>query len=164
MNRLFKTIVGTGLLAGTLDIIAAFIIQFIRTGDISENLLKYIAGGVLGVDKAMQGGFGTAFFGLLCHYFIAMTFTVLFFVAYPRIKLLRMNRFAVALLYGIFADTVMKQIVLPLSALNVKPKFDLGQAAINGLILAIAIGIPVAFSAHRYYAKNKSDFNASLMK
>ena len=43
-----KTVILTGLLVGTLDLTAAYISQWIKTGSYSAGMLKYIAGGALG--------------------------------------------------------------------------------------------------------------------
>ncbi|MBL7698320.1 MAG: hypothetical protein JNK79_09185 [Chitinophagaceae bacterium] len=151
MNRFVKFILVTGLIAGTLDIIGAFILQYFRSGKISITLLNYIAGGWLGVEKAMKGGTGAALLGLLSHYFIATCFVTFFFLLYPRIKILRFNAIVIGLLYGLFIDTVMSRIVLPLSALNTHPDFNLTRFLTNSLVVGIAVGVPAAIASRKYY-------------
>lgn len=46
-------------------------------------MFNYIAGGVLGIKIAFQGGNSIAFIGLLIHYFIAFSFTLFFFWIFP---------------------------------------------------------------------------------
>lgn len=152
MNRFLRYVLITGIIAATLDIIGAYIVQYFRTGKFADKLLHYIAGGWIGVEQAMKGGTGTALLGLFSHLLIATCFVLLFFVAYPRINILRFNPVVVGLLYGLFIDMVMARIVLPLSALNVKPVFDWNRFLINALVVGLAIGIPSAISAKRYYA------------
>jgi hypothetical protein len=152
MSRFLKFILVTGLISGTLDIIGAFILQYFRSGKFSIKLLNYIAGGWLGVEDAMKGGTGTALVGLLSHYFIATCFVAIFFVAWPRIKLLQFNAVVIGLLYGLFIDTVMARIVLPLSALKTQPVFDWTKFLINSLVVGIAIGIPAAIGSKKYYS------------
>ena len=145
-----KTVILTGLLVGTLDLTAAYISQWIKTGAYAAGMLKYIAGGGLGLETSMKGGNGVALLGLLFHYFIAMSFTVLFFVVFPRLKFLRYDKYLVGVLYAVFVALVVNQLILPLTPLPHKP-FDLSNAVQGWFVLAIALGIPIAVRAYRFY-------------
>jgi hypothetical protein len=145
-----KTVILTGLLAGTLDLFSAYISQWIKTGAYSAGMLKYIAGGALGLETSMKGGNGVAFLGLFFHYFIAMSFTVLFFLVFPRLKFLWYDKYLVGVLYAVFVALVVNQLILPLTPLPTKP-FDLSNAVQAWFILSIALGIPIAVRAYRFY-------------
>jgi hypothetical protein len=56
MRRVLSTIVLAGLVAGALDIVAAFA-SYAAQGATVEGILKYIASGLLGA-AALQGGMG----------------------------------------------------------------------------------------------------------
>lgn len=153
---LFKTVLLTGLLVGTLDLTAAYISQWIKTGAYSAGMLKYIAGGALGLETSMKGGNGVALLGLLFHYFIAMSFTVLFFLVFPRLKFLWYYKYLVGVLYAVFVALVVNQLILPLTPLPTKP-FDLSFAVQGWFVLALALGIPIAVRAYRFYGVEKEE-------
>lgn len=150
MKPLFRTVMYTGLLVGTTDLIAAYINQFILTGKFADKLLQYIAGGALGLETSLQGGLWTSALGLFFHYFIATAFTFLFFLIYPKFRLQAYNVFLVGFLYGVFVGMVMGFVVLPLTPLPKFP-FDLTRAAVGWCILGVALGIPMAVIARRFY-------------
>lgn len=150
---LWKTVLVAGLLVGTLDILAA-IIQTLINGREPLMMLKFIASGVFG-KSALTGDTAYAFFGLFFHYCIAMVWTTIFFIAYPKINFLAKNRIATGIGYGVFVWVGMSQIVLPLSNTPALP-FNLKGAIIAVLILIVAIGIPLSFMANKFYRKGNS--------
>ena len=151
MNRLTKTVLLTGLFAGTTDLLYAYTLQYLKTGQLSEKLLNYIAGGVLGLKTSMAGGNWAAFVGLICHYSIAMIFTIFFFLVFPKIKILHFNKYLVGMLYAVFADSVMTWIVVPLSAIHSTPEFSLARSYIYWIFFGVVFGIPIVYNAYRYY-------------
>jgi hypothetical protein len=151
MKPFWKTVFLTGLLVGTLDITAAYISQFIKTGQFAGKMFQYIAGGALGLANSMQGGFWVGLLGFFFHYFIAFLFTLLFFIAYPGLKFRLVNKYLLGFLYGIFVGAFMTFVVLPLTKLPYN-SFVFQKAIVGWLILAVAVGIPVAISASRYYS------------
>jgi hypothetical protein len=154
MTKLASTIVKTGLLVGTTDIIAATVSSWIRSGVFPKKIFHYIAGGALGLEKSMKGGAGTALLGLLFHYTIAFSFTVLFFLAYPRLGILRLNKYLVGFVYGWFVGAMMTFVVLPLTALPQAP-FNFSKQWVGWSILGIVLGIPIAYMADKYYRNIK---------
>jgi len=155
-SSLIKRVVVTGLIAGVLDLLAAYIHQYIKTGQFADKMLHYIAGGALGLEKSMQGGVGTQLLGLFFHFFIAFAFTLLFFLIYPRIKLQAFNPYIVGFLYGPIIGATMTFVVLPLSNLPSRKEFVLLNALTGWAILGVAVGLPVAISAARYYKSNQA--------
>lgn len=154
MNRFSRTILLAGLFAGAVDLFAAYVVQFIKTGQFSSKLLHYIAGGAIGLQSAMKGGFRIGLAGLFLHFLIAVVFTLFYFLLYPKLRLQRSNPFLMGLIYGLFVNSVMTFLVLPLSRLpQSKAPFNLQDFLINGLVLSLALGIPVALSANRFYAR-----------
>lgn len=150
-TELFKTILLTGLLAGTLDILAAFINAYISSGSSPVVVMQFIASGVFG-REALAGGWTMVAWGTLFHYGIAASWATLFFLLYPRISFLSKSLAANAIGYGIFVWIIMNQVVLPLSNIP-RLKSDPLRMAIAAMILMIAIGWPVSWMARRYYAR-----------
>jgi hypothetical protein len=155
MNQKNSSIGKAALLAGTLDILAAFVFVFIKTGKPHIfDILKFIASGVFG-KAASTGGAAVILAGLLFHFFIATLFTVFFFWIFPKIKISSKNKLVTGIIYGVFVWSIMNLIVVPLS--NVAPRpFSLTNALINIGILMICIGIPLSFLADSYYKKISS--------
>lgn len=146
----YKTVFLTGLLAGTLDITAAIIHFLIRGGHDPVQIFIYIASGVFG-QAAYSGNAAMPVLGLIFHYVIAFIWTILFFITYPRVSLLRKNKYISAIIYGAFIWLVMNLIVVPLSSVRQFP-FRIDQALTGVAILIVAIGFPVSLIASRYFA------------
>ena len=78
MNRFWKAVLLTTLVAGTLDIIAAHVDQTIRTGAFPVKMFYFIAAGAIGVKTALSSGPGIIVLGVFIHYFISFLFTLFF--------------------------------------------------------------------------------------
>jgi hypothetical protein len=149
-RNLTKTVLLTGLFVGTTDILYAFIGSYVSQGKFSDKMFQYISAGLLGFTKAMAWGTPAAFIGLFIHYFIAMAFTVFFFVVFPKIKILSYNKFLVGMLYGIFVNLVMNFLVLPLTPFP-SSQFNLSRTFIDWVIFGCIFGIPIAWNAYALY-------------
>ena len=149
--NLVRAIVLTGLVAGTMDIVTATSWFTIRTGNNPVRVLEYISSAAFDKDLAYSGNILMIFLGLLFHYLIAYSWTFLFYLAYPRIGLLRANKFVVGIGYGILVWTIMNRVVLPLSRIPAIT-FDINQASIAASILIVCIGLPISIMASRYYS------------
>lgn len=155
----WKTVLVVTAIAGTLDIIAAHLHIWAVTGKFPGKMLKAIAGGALGVQRAVQGGFGTMALGLFFHYFISFAFTLLFFLFYPRVALLRKNRYAIATGYAIFTWAIMNYIVLPLCRLPWRaPNFADKQLYIGWVIFTAIFALPIVVGASRYFDRPSGTF------
>ncbi|NUM79384.1 hypothetical protein HUU42_01160 [bacterium] len=150
-SGLFKIILLTGLLAGTLDIFAAFINAYISSGTSPAVVMQFIASGVFGRD-AFAGEWMMVAWGTLFHYGIVMSWTTLFFMLYPKMSFLSKSLSANAIGYGIFVWIMMNQVVLPLSNVP-RLKGDPIKMAIAIFILIVAIGWPISWMARRYYSR-----------
>ncbi|MEO6455552.1 MAG: hypothetical protein ABIN97_15840 [Ginsengibacter sp.] len=152
MKPFTKAVLITTLIAGTLDILSAYVHVYILTGHISKTMFNYIASGALGPVESMKEGWGVIIMGIFFHYFIAFAFTLFFFLIYRKLKIGSINKYIAGVLYGLFVWLVMNQIVLPLSMLPARP-FNLKNAIIGALILIFMIGLPISISAHNYFKK-----------
>lgn len=142
-----SSILKAGFITGTLDICAACLQYFLRTGKSPENVLKFVASGVFG-KEAFTGGSLMSFYGLLFHYLVAFSFAAFFLFLYPRLKFFSYNLLITAVLYGLFTWAVMNRIVLPLSNAPAIP-FTWPGAAMAAGILCLCIGLPLAILARR---------------
>jgi hypothetical protein len=146
-----QTILAATLIAGSLDIIAAFITAYIR-GTQPIKVLYYIASGLFGRETAYNSGPGMAALGLALHYLIAFLFTLFLFFVYPSVKSFLKNKILIGFLYGIFVWAIMNKIVVPLS--NTPPgKPTLQSMIIACAILIVCIGIPIAWIVDRFYSR-----------
>jgi hypothetical protein len=146
-----RAILTAGLVAGTLDILAACTQFYIGTGKNPMIVLKYVASGVFGA-TAMTGGTAVAVWGLVFHYMIAFGLTFFFFLAYPRLSIMRKNKWVTAVAYGLFAWCVTNLIIVPLSKVTRGP-FHPDKALIAAAILICMIGIPITLIIGNYYDK-----------
>src|SRR5260370_37563812 len=80
-------IVCVGLLAGTLDIAENLIFNQAR-GITPQMVFQYIASGLLGM-RAFRAGFLSVALGVVLHYFIALAWTAVCYVASSKLTLLR---------------------------------------------------------------------------
>src|ERR1051326_1618917 len=109
-----KTILLAGLVAGTLDMLAAITIYSLVMNKITIlRLLQGIARGAFG-DSAFEEGSSMAIAGLGFHFIIAFAFAIFYFLVFPYIPFLKKQRIISGLLYGIFVWCVMNLAVLPL--------------------------------------------------
>ncbi len=145
-----KTILLSGFVAGTLDILAAFLVySFVMKVATPLQILHGIAAGMFG--KTVIGNENImALIGLLLHYFIAYTFAILYFFIYPNIKFLHSNKIISGLLYGIFVWAVMNLIVVPLSNAY-HGHFVLNSFLRAIIILMLCIGLPISLITAKYY-------------
>ena len=154
-----KIILLSGLLVGTLDILAACTDFYIATGKNPVAVLNYVASGIIG-KTAFSGGTDVALLGLLCHFIIAFSFTIFFFWLYSKTNLLAKNRVVTGIIDGLFMWMVTVLIVLPLS--NVPHtslsaiKFAKAVKAI--LILIFMIGLPLSFIAYNIFKKGEKAY------
>ena len=145
----WRAIIFAGLLVGTLDMLAAVTVYQANPGQI----FKFIASGAFGAGRAFGGGPIMVVWGIAFHYAIAFAWTIAFFLVYPWFPMLWRNKYITGSLYGIFIWSIMNLIVIPLSAIPANP-FNLTSATIAASILIVAVGLPIAFLAHRYYSRN----------
>jgi len=152
-SRARKAILFAWLTAGSLDILAACVQYYLKTGMNPEGVLKYVASGFFG-SAAFSGDATMVVWGLVFHYINAFCFTLFFFMIYPRLKFLSYNKGITAIIYGLFAWCVMNLIVVPLSN-TPKSAFHLSNALIAATILIFMIGLPITWIIGNYYSRSK---------
>ena len=148
LESAWRAILLTGLIAGTLDALGPILINKANP----KLMFQFIASGAFGSERAFAGGTPMVVWGVLFHYFIAYSWTTLFFLLYPAIPFLRKNKYITAVLYGVFVWIVMNRVVIPLSKIQQGP-FNIKGALTGAAILIVAIGLPVSILARRYYSR-----------
>jgi hypothetical protein len=125
----------------------------IRTGKNPMAVYRFIASGVFG-PEALSGGVGVGIMGIVFHFIIAMGWTILFFMACSKVRLLLMNWVISGIAYGLFVWLMMNLVVLPLSYVPQLP-ITLNGFLVGVCVLIFCIGFPIAFLALRYYRFQK---------
>ncbi len=148
-----KIILLAGFITGTLDILTAFADHYWQSGKGASDVLKFIASGVFG-SKAFSGSSSMIWLGLLFHYLIAFAFTIILFILYPKLNLLRINIILLAAIIGIFIWLVMNVIVMPLSN-TPKFSFNASHALKAVLILICMIGLPLSLIFKSFFNNKK---------
>jgi hypothetical protein len=144
----FQPIFWGGLIAGTLDILAAFLTAWWRRGISPTRVLQFISSGLLG-REAFAGGTKTAALGLALHFLIATTAAIVFYFASRRLLFLVERPVAAGLLYGVLVFLFMNFVVIPVSQVAANP------ATASGLIIGVltimfCVGLPIAIIVRRF--------------
>src|SRR5256885_13489267 len=144
----FQPIFWGGLIAGTLDITAAFLTACFRAGVTPVRVLQFIASGLLG-PASFNGGTETVLLGLALRFLIATVATAGFYLASRKLLVLVERPIVFGLLYGIVVYVVMNFVVLPLSRIQPRPSTLIGFT-IGLLTLMLCIGLPIALIVRRF--------------
>ena len=90
--------------------------------------------------------------GLAFHYFIATSWTALFFLMHQRCEFLSKNRVWNGIGYGFAIWLVMNLVVLPLSNVPALRR-DPARVVEGVVILIVMVGLPVSFISSKYYGR-----------
>ena len=143
-----RVIILAGLVAGTLDILAACIVSWLRAGVTPIRVLQSIAAGVYG-SASFGGGTKTAVLGLILHFIIATTAAAVYYVASRRLNFLIDQPIIAGLLYGVVVYLFMNFVVLPLSNVAKRP-VPLSGRIIGIVIIILFVGLPIAAIVRKY--------------
>jgi uncharacterized membrane protein YagU involved in acid resistance len=146
--RALKAIFWAGLVAGVFDIIFAFVMWAMRGRGMTW-VLQSVAGGLLGRETFNKGA-GSAALGLILHFFIALVWAAVFFLASRKLALLTSHPIVCGLFYGAIIYLVMYFIVLPNSAYHSKLPDELQSIVTNLLGHMILIGLPISLLIRRF--------------
>ena len=142
-RNLLAPILAGGLIAGTMDLTAAFIIW-------GWTVPRAIASGLLG-PAALHGGAAIWTLGVFLHFFIALSAAAIYFFASRRLLFLKQNPLVCGLFYGIAVFLVMNLVVKPLSASPYRNGPFTLFALIQGLLVHMfCIGLPIAYSIRKF--------------
>lgn len=144
---LLRPILLGGLLAGTLDILAA-LTQTLLRGGTPQRLLQSIASGILG-RRAFEGGWWTAMLGLEAHFTIALGAATTFVLASRVWPWLTANWRLTGAAYGICVWATMTFVIVPLSAVPFTVTRTVTGVTTAMLIHITCVGLPIAWAARR---------------
>jgi hypothetical protein len=130
------------------DIAFAFVVSGLR-GVGPVRVLHSVAGGLLGA-SAREGGLATAALGASLHFFIALVWAAVYWLASRRLRVLVRHPVVCGLLYGFAVYAFMYFVVLPLSAVYFKPSYAPSAVLLNAAGHMLLVGLPIALAARRY--------------
>lgn len=136
-----------GLIAGILDITAAFLV-YGRYGAQPEQILQGIASGVLG-PSAFGGGSKAALLGLALHFVIALGAAATFYVASRKLKFLTRHAVMSGFLFGIAVYFFMQYVVLPFSSFHKGP-VSVSLMIVGVVIHMFCVGLPISLTIRRF--------------
>ena len=150
-----QAIVTGWLLCGVLDILAAFIQAWTTAGRPPAAVLKGIASALWG-RAAVDGGAGMAGIGLVMHFTVALTATLVFYASSRRVTLLRTAPvLLIGPLYGIVVFAAMNYGTLPLLSwlrsfyLGTPPRWPAGMGWPMVVIHMFCVGLPIVWGVRR---------------
>ena len=148
--RAFGAIVYGGLAVGVLDILDAMTFFGIRNGLKPIRILQSVATGLVGRERAINGGLKTALLGLFLHFLIAFIMATVFYGASLIFPTLIKHAILWGLTYGVACYFVMTYVVVPLSAVPPRTGPIPWPVFLNGIIgHALLVGLPIALLARR---------------
>ncbi|MDP9077550.1 MAG: DUF1440 domain-containing protein [Bacteroidota bacterium] len=142
-EKIFLNILWIGFVVGTLDGIGTILSAY-KAGPVI--IFQFIASGAFG-KATFKGGMPMFWWGVWFHYFIAYSFTAVFYVAYPSFYKFFRNKYLIGLEYGIITWIVMNFIVVPTSKIGFHPIKNVLPILIGISILIICVGMPIALIA-----------------
>ena len=147
-GRFWRTLLVATLVAGTLDILSAFL--FAGIGGVGPlSVLKFVASGPFGTSSGRGNGWAAV--GLLVHYAIMAVMAGAYLTAARRVPALLRHPVAAGLAYGLLLWLVMHWVVLPLrwpQAPLPNGLYEIANALFSHCIL---VGLPIALIAARSF-------------
>ena len=137
-----------GLIAGTLDILSAFLTLSTPTFT-PMRILQGIASGLLG-RSSFSGGWKTAALGLVCHFAIAFGVAAVYYAVSRKMRVLVQRPVICGLLYGIPVYLFTNFVVIPLSKIGMRPIGSLSGVALGLGILMVIVGLPIGLATRRF--------------
>lgn len=149
LARALKSIFIGGLIAGILDLIAAFVSAWLRSGTTPRRVTLFIASGALG-PAAFTGGNKIVALGVAFHFLIATGAAAVFYLASRKLRFLIEWPIVMGLLYGILVYLFMNFVVLPRSFIRPAAAAPISARIIGALIIMFFVGLPIALVVRRY--------------
>ena len=151
---LWAGVAASGLVAGALDLLFAFIFYGYQ-GAGAGVILRSIASGVLGTG-AFTGGPWVLPLGVALHFFIAVCAAFVFYLASRSLDLLVRRPVLCGAAFGVAVYVFMHAVVLPLSRVRhrVMPVGDVigelfSHIFLFGIVIAVGVALAVAAAARR---------------
>jgi hypothetical protein len=153
--RALDTILYGGLVVGILDGLFALIFYGTILGVPRLRIFQSVASGLLG-RAAYEGGTKTFLLGVLLHFVVATCIAAVYYVASLKLPVLIRRAVVCGLIYGLLAYLVMNYVVIPLSAIGLRP-FSFRAFLPAFIAHAFLVGLPVALLARRSAKATRRD-------
>lgn len=145
---MLRPIVIATAIAGTLDLLAAFVFSGMA-GASPMRVLQFVASGPFG-DVALANP-GYAAVGLIVHFAIMTCMVATYMLVAPRMPVLLSQPVIAGLAYGLILWLVMYWLVRPMRWSGLYPDMgNIGAIASQLFCHLILVGLPIAFVAKRY--------------
>jgi hypothetical protein len=145
--RGLRTSIAAGVFAGSVDIGAACLINWVAPGPV----LRVVASGVLG-HAAVHAGPWVFALGMALQWAMSISIAAVFVAAAAKLPQLRRRWVLAGLGYGVVIFFVMNYVVVPLSAAVIRIHFSPRTFAEN-LLAMLLFGLIVAYMASRAGAR-----------
>jgi len=143
------TIFWIGLVAGTLDITDNLIFNAFQ-GVTPPMVFRFIASGLIGIDRARNYGPASIALGVAIHFFIALFWTFIFYLLSRKLDFLGRRPVLGGLLYGALVYLFMNYVALPLSRIPPRPAAVTLPARINAVLaILLFIGLTISLLTRR---------------
>jgi hypothetical protein len=147
-SKAYQGIILGGLIAGTLDITAAFVGSGLQ-GRSPMVVLQGVASGFLG-ESSFRDGSSSAALGLASHFLIAFGAAAVYYAASWKLKFLVQRPIVCGLLYGVAIYLFMNVVVVPLSAVPFKFSYPPLAVIIGLAVHMLCIGLPISLAIRGY--------------
>lgn len=141
IRQYIRVIVIGGLLAGTVDIAAACVINWLSP----PVILHAIASGVLG-SASFHSGASSAVLGLILQWMMSLLIAAVFVIGVQWIPALKRRWMAAGFIYGVVIFLVMNYAVVPLSAVGHSFSFT-PVTFLENMLAMLLFGIIIAYTA-----------------
>jgi hypothetical protein len=140
--------VTAGLFAGACDLTAACL-HAGYFGASPVRVFHAVAGGLLGRETSLAGGWPTALLGVFLHFFIAFGAAGTYLAASRFWRFLMDRPLVAGPLYGIAVYWFMQLVVIPMSAIVPRPQLLSNRLIAIGIHI-VCVGLPIAWSIARF--------------
>ena len=140
-----RKLIAGGIVVGSLDISYAILFWSFR-GVTPTRVLQSVAAGILG-RESFNGGMKSALLGAACHYFIAFSIVIVYWLAARSLPVLRRHAVICGIVYGIVVYIVMNYVVIPLSNAARPKTFNVLWVSCSVIVHMFLIGLPAALFA-----------------
>jgi len=144
-----RTILIAGIIAGTLDSVAASVVFYFKLDLSPAQVMQYIASALYGAE-AFSGGAAMVIIGTLLHFMISFIIAGVYFYLFPVIKLLRERPVISGLLLGIAIWLFMNLVIIPFSKIQPTP-FELSAVVISVIWHMVLVGLPISLITKRHF-------------
>jgi hypothetical protein len=150
MSRLFRAALYGGLVAGTVDIGAACLIN----GAGPAPILRFIASGLVGRANVLGRGAEILLLGLILQWAMSILIAGIYAFAAERLAVLTRRWIPMGLSYGVVVFIVMTYVVVPLSAAPKSTHASVRALALN-FVAMLVFGLIVSGITRSVYARSR---------